>query len=168
MTYWWCIPALCRRPLWNSEGGYLYLATDCPNDSDGQKDVKSIAFVVSRKRVCLSAWIAVLSISSSRFYEIRKEFEDGKTEPTPKRSRSMSVKSQQAIAWMSNYFERVGDTVRQRWYIFTYLPNRKLSIAKWLKSCTGGEQTMLCVFHSSIGCSRQIFHMWQFLRYLLS
>ena len=88
---------------------FEYLAIHCPNDSDGQKDVKSIAFVVSGKRVCLSAWIAVLSISSSRFYEIRKEFEDGQTEPTPKRSRSMSVKSQQAIAWMSSYFERVGD-----------------------------------------------------------
>ena len=86
-----------------------YLATHCPNDSGGQKDVKNITFVVSGKRVCLSAWMAVLSISSSRFYDIRKEFVDGQAEPTPKRSRSMSVKSQQAIAWMSSYFERVGD-----------------------------------------------------------
>lgn len=86
-----------------------YLATHCPNDDNGRKDVRNITFLVCAKTVCLTAWLAVLSISSSRFYEIRKEFVNGQTEPTPKRPRSMSVKSQQAIAWMSSYFERVGD-----------------------------------------------------------
>lgn len=86
-----------------------YLATHCPNDDSGRKDVKNTTFLVCAKSVCLTAWLAVLSISSSRFYEIRKEFVNGQTEPTPKRPRSMSVKSQQAIAWMSSYFKQVGD-----------------------------------------------------------
>lgn len=86
-----------------------YLATHCPNDSIGLKEVKNTAFFLCGRRVCLFAWLSLLSISSSRFYEIRKEFVDGQMEPSPKRPRSMSVNSQQAIAWMSSYFERVGD-----------------------------------------------------------
>ena len=61
------------------------------------------------KNVCLPVWLAVLSISSSRFYEVRREFMDGMIQPAPKRSRSLAVKSQQAIAWMESYFDRIGD-----------------------------------------------------------
>lgn len=78
------------------------------------------------KSVCCPVWLAMLSITSSRFYEVRREFVDGKTERTPKRPRSMSVKSFQAIAWMSSYFERVGgQEARQRRDISAYLFDRK-------------------------------------------
>lgn len=86
-----------------------YFSTHCPSDDHGRKDPKNMTLLLCGKSVCCPVWLATLSISSSRFYEVRREFVDGKTEPTPKRPRSMSVKSFQAIAWMSSYFERVGD-----------------------------------------------------------
>lgn len=86
-----------------------YLTTHCPTGDDGRKDLKSITFVLCGKTVCCSVWLAALSISSSRFYEVRKMFADGTSVPTPKRPRSVSVKTHEAIAWMTNYFERVGD-----------------------------------------------------------
>ncbi len=86
-----------------------YVATHCPNNEEGNKDPRGIAFLLCGRRVCHPVWLAVLAISCSRYYEIRKEFLSGRGQPTPKRSRSLSAKSMQAIAWMSSYFERVGD-----------------------------------------------------------
>lgn len=86
-----------------------YLATHCPNNEFGLKEPKKLTYHLCGKNVCLPVWLAVLSISSSRFYEVRREFMDGMIQPAPKRSRSLAVKSQQAIAWMESYFDRIGD-----------------------------------------------------------
>ena len=86
-----------------------YFSTHCSSDDYGRKDPKNMTLLLCGKSVCCPVWLAMLSITSSRFYEVRREFVDGKTERTPKRPRSMSVKSFQAIAWMSSYFEHVGD-----------------------------------------------------------
>ena len=60
--------------------------------------------------MCLPAWLAIIGISSSRFYEVRKEFLSGKsTCIAHKKIRSISAKSCQAIAWLSSFFERIGD-----------------------------------------------------------
>ena len=87
-----------------------YFVSHCPMDKDGRKNPKIMKFVLSGQNVCQPVWMAVLMIRSSRFYELRKEFLDGKfLVEQEKRSRSLSSKSMQCIAWMENYFERIGD-----------------------------------------------------------
>lgn len=87
-----------------------YFTSNCPNDINGGKDPKSMKYVVSGKEVCLLLWLSILSVSSSRFYDVRKEFSEGKSRCNLKKcTRSRSPKSCQAIAWLTSYFERVGD-----------------------------------------------------------
>ena len=54
-----------------------YCATHCPLNNFGEKDPSKMSFVISGREVCQSLWLATLSVSSSRFYEIRKEFMNG-------------------------------------------------------------------------------------------
>lgn len=67
-------------------------------------------FILCGKELCLPSWLTILSVSSSRFYEVRKEYLNGKSNcMAPKKVRSISAKSCQAIAWLSSFFERIGD-----------------------------------------------------------
>lgn len=87
-----------------------YCATHCPLNNFGEKDPSRMTFVLSGREVCQSLWLATLSVSPSRFYEIRKEFLSGGQSLLSKRkSRSPSPKTLQAIAWMTSYFEKIGD-----------------------------------------------------------
>lgn len=85
-----------------------YFATHCPNTVDGVQDVKNISFIICGKPVCKPLWQASLSLSTTRLYSLRKSFQEGRS-PEAKNSRKISSKSMVAIAWMSSYFERVGD-----------------------------------------------------------
>ncbi len=98
-----------KTPIEQRKWLFEYMATHCPNGELGLKEPKKVTYLLCGKSVCLPAWLAVLSISSSRFYEIRKEFLNGMIEPAPKKPRALAIKSHQAIAWMNNYFERIGD-----------------------------------------------------------
>lgn len=86
-----------------------YFASHCPLNEVGTKDPNSMSFLLCGKEVCQPVWLATFSISQSRFYEVRKEFLSGQSQAGERRSRSLSAKSQQAIAWMRSYFDRVGD-----------------------------------------------------------
>ena len=98
-----------KTPVEQRKCLFDYMTTHCPNGEFGLKEPKKVTYLLCGKSVCLPVWLAVLSISSSRFYEIRKEFTKGIAEPAPKKPRTLAVKSQQAIAWMNSYFERIGD-----------------------------------------------------------
>lgn len=88
-----------------------YFETHCPNTSSGEKDVKNMHYQLSGRSVCQALWQAVLGISMSRFYAARKDFMAGNSRASceQKKSRSMTRKSMEAIAWMSSYFDRIGD-----------------------------------------------------------
>lgn len=87
-----------------------YFCSNCPNDSEGQKDPKSMKYMLCGKNICLPLWLIILSVSSSRFYDVRKEFVNGKSNCLAlKKTRQISAKSCQAIAWLSSFFERIGD-----------------------------------------------------------
>ena len=59
--------------------------------------------------MCQALWQAVISLSTSRFYDIRRDFLDGQRAEKHVRARSLSSKSLEAVAWMRSYFDRVGD-----------------------------------------------------------
>ena len=87
-----------------------YFSSNCPNDLHGKKHPKSMKFMLCGKELCLPSWLTILSVSSSRFYEVRKEYLNGKSNcAAPKKVRSISAKSCQAIAWLASFFERIGD-----------------------------------------------------------
>ena len=82
-----------------------YFVSHCPNGKDATRDPKHMQYLISGRNVCQCL------ISVSRFYDIRKAFLEGKclTEPE-NHSRSLTSKSLQCIiAWMGNYFDRIGD-----------------------------------------------------------
>ena len=85
-----------------------YFTTHCPFADDGAQDVKNISYVISGKPVCKPIWQATLSLTTTRLYSLRKTFQEGRS-PEDKSSRKLSGKSMAAIAWMSVYFDRVGD-----------------------------------------------------------
>ena len=80
-----------------------YLITHCPI---GYKDPKLVPFCVTGKSICLNVWLAVLPVSLSRYYRLRQDFltYDLSIISDEKRSRSLSSKSMEAVAWMENYF----------------------------------------------------------------
>lgn len=140
-----------------------YFATHCPNNELGMKEPKKLTYHVCGKSVCFPIWLAVLSISSSRFYELRREIMDGIVQPVPKKSRSLAVKSQQAIAWMESYFDRIGDKRPDKDEI--YLPTcltEKAIYDKMVDSLRSG----LYVFHNSTESFKNHFPMFQFQRFL--
>ncbi len=83
-----------------------YFSSHCPNAPSNRKDTKNMKFLLCGKEVCFPLWLLILSVSSSRYYQIRKEYADGKS---LQGHRSMSVKSCQAIAWLTSFFDRIGD-----------------------------------------------------------
>ena len=86
-----------------------YFDTNCPRNEQGEKDPKSMQYILCGRQVCQALWQAVLSISTSTFYSLRKDFLDGKCTDASVRMRSMSSKSMEAVAWMGSYFSRIGD-----------------------------------------------------------
>ena len=79
------------------------------------RDTNETKFCLCGKPVCLRVWLAVLGLSKSRFYEIRKSYKDGSlaiekvSVPTKRRS-----KTYEAISWMTRYFRQVGDQLPDR------------------------------------------------------
>ena len=88
---------------------YNYFSSHCPNDEVGTKNPTGITIFLCGRVVCQSLWLAALGISSSRFYDLRKQFLESMGPPTPKKARSLSSKSLAAISWMTTYFDKIGD-----------------------------------------------------------
>ena len=73
-----------------------YFETNCPQNDQGEKDPKSMKYILCGRQVCQPLWQAVLSISTSTFYGLRKDFLDGKHADKSLRMRSLSSKSMEA------------------------------------------------------------------------
>jgi len=87
-----------------------YLSMHCPYNSTGEKDLKNMIFRIQGKSVCMKLWLEVLALSISRFYRLRQDFlQFGGITSATKRQRSVSAKTLEAITWMEQYFQRVGD-----------------------------------------------------------
>ena len=89
-----------------------YFECHCPlNEVHGEKDVKSISYIIQGKQVCLAAWIQILGITQSRFYRIREEYkvDGGIKYLCNNQQHGHCPKTMQAIAWMDQYFQRIGD-----------------------------------------------------------
>ena len=53
-----------------------YFATHCPN-VNGEKDYEHMRYFLCGKVVCQNLWQTALSVSTSRFYDIRRDFLNG-------------------------------------------------------------------------------------------
>ena len=63
-------------------------------------------YSICGKKVCRDIWLATLGVSTARFYRIRSLFLDGKTSiEHSMQKRGLSLKSNEAVAWMEHYFE---------------------------------------------------------------
>ena len=64
-------------------------------------------YAICGKEVCRDLWLATLGISIARFYRVRSLFLEGKTSIDQSgQKRGLSLKSNEAVAWMEHYFER--------------------------------------------------------------
>lgn len=98
-----------------------YFSLQCPCNSNGEKDMKNMSYVIHGKEVCFDLWIEILSLSTSRYYRVRKEFlANNGVSYTIKPSRHQQPKTLKAIAWMDSYFQRVGDKRPDKEWV--YLP----------------------------------------------
>ena len=88
---------------------YDYFTSHCPNDENGAKEPSRMQFFLCGKAVCQPLWLASLAMSTSRFYDLRKQFMEGSGPPAKRKSRSLASKSLKTISWMTSYFERIGD-----------------------------------------------------------
>ena len=80
-----------------------FLTSNCSRCSD----TPTFNFMVCGKKVCRKLWMSVLGVSQARFYRIRSLYLEGKvTVEIYYNRRKMSVKSNEAVAWMGNYFDR--------------------------------------------------------------
>lgn len=85
-----------------------YFVTHCPI-KNGEKDYKNMHFMLCGKVVCQNLWQATLSISTSRFYDIRKDFLNDIPSKRMKKTKPLAPKSMKTLEWMRSYFNRVGD-----------------------------------------------------------
>ena len=76
--------------------------------ANGQQE-SEISYFVSGKSVCRNVWVSSLGISTSTFYNARKRFLSGSVSIVREMQRSPQLKTNEAIAWMQNYFDLVGD-----------------------------------------------------------
>ena len=133
----------CFASKTTAEQVFDYLATHCPNDKNDLKELKNITFLISGREVCLPVWLGILSIS---FYDIRREFVDGMLQPIPKKPRSIAPKSLKAIAWMTSYFDRVGDKRPDKdgLYLPTCLTERSIYSRMVEELYMGNETQTIC------------------------
>ncbi len=72
-------------------------------------------FYIAGKAVCKPVWLATLGLSRSRFHEIKKSYNDGvlffEQIKSPK---SRMEKSHESVAWMKQFFDKVGDKMPDR------------------------------------------------------
>ena len=86
------------------------------------EDKHQTMLYIRGKTVCLPVWLAILGLKQSRYYEVQREFLGGAffisklTSP-----KSHQSKSCEAIAWLHNYFNQVGDHMPDRMAI--HLPS---------------------------------------------
>lgn len=83
-----------------------YLCNNCPTDESGTSDPSGLQFILCGRAVCQPLWLATLSVSTSRFYDLRKLFLENSGPPAKKKPRSVSAKSFAAISWMTSYFDK--------------------------------------------------------------
>ena len=90
--------------------------------SNSSKESKETIFLIVGKSVCLPVWLGVLGLSKSRLYEVRKAFHDGILfVERLTSSKFHQHKSYEAIAWMRQYFNQIGDHMPDRMAI--HLPS---------------------------------------------
>lgn len=87
---------------------YLHLNTP-------QADKTATVHMLCGKTVCLQVWLAVLELSMSRYYEVRRLFLEGAHQiEGPANLKSHQTKSCEALAWMNSYFERMKEDLQGR------------------------------------------------------
>ena len=89
----------------NSQNQWMleYLNSNCSRHGDSP----SFHFVICGKSVCQQLWLLTLNVSQARFYRIRSLYLEGKVcLEMSQQKKKLSVKSNEAIAWMGNYFDR--------------------------------------------------------------
>jgi hypothetical protein len=79
-----------------------YLNSNCSRQSNDPK----FTFVVCGRTVCRAVWLAVLGVSQARFYRVRALYLEGKVTLDHDHAKKLSLKSNEAVAWMKNYFDR--------------------------------------------------------------
>ena len=90
---------------------------------------KETLFLVCGKVVCQKLWIATLGIGLTTFYSVRKMFAEGTVSLfSSSGSRSPLLKTNEALAWMDNYFMLVGDSMPNGMMIHLPSSLSKLSI----------------------------------------
>lgn len=72
-------------------------------------------FYIAGKPVCKAVWLATLGLSRSRFHDVKKSYNDGvlffEQIKSPK---SRMEKSLDSVAWMRQFFHKVGDKMPDR------------------------------------------------------
>lgn len=87
-----------------------YFNSNCPCDPSGTRDIRNVEYTIHGRKVCLGVWLQVLSLSLSRFYRLRAGFVDNDGPVIPlSRQKSPCVKTSKSIAWMKQYFDKIGD-----------------------------------------------------------
>ena len=79
-----------------------YLNSNCSRQSSKPK----FTFVVCGRMVCRVVWLAVLGVSQARFYRVRALYLEGKVTLDHDHTKKLRIKSNEAVAWMKNYFDR--------------------------------------------------------------
>ena len=140
-----------RTPQEQNQWILDYFMSHCPVDEAGARDPKNITYIIAGRTVCLNIWLRVLAISVSRYYRLRQEFvtNGSSLSQVSKRSRAPSSKTMKAVAWMEQYFNRIGDKRPDKdgVYLPTCLTERKIYDVMIDELCQGDESKSICDSH---------------------
>lgn len=110
-----CAMSALQQKQWLLE----YLHTNTRKDQG--TDISTM-FFLQGKEVCLRVWLTILGITKTAYYNVRQLYLSGVQRIQELEFfRMQSPKTLKAIAWMSNYFKKVGDMMPDR--MVTHLPS---------------------------------------------
>ena len=76
------------------------------NCSRHRKSDRLHNYIICGKPVCKTLWLTVISLNPKRYNRIHARFLEGMVVIETDHERKLTLKSNEAIAWMGNYFER--------------------------------------------------------------
>lgn len=96
--------------------------------SSGEAEHMATPLLICGKSVCLPLWLATLGISQSHYFRVRSLFLQGHKQILSHVQRTPTLRTNEAMAWMDNFFSLMGERMPDRATV--HLPSclSKLSI----------------------------------------
>ena len=113
-----------------------------------------VTFMISGKIVCQSLWMSTLGICTSLYFKAKNKASNGCIHVFKDIHRKPLERSNQAVAWMHNYFSLVGDYMPHRMVV--HLPSNLSKLLVYHRMADEMKRRR----HEQVVSQSQFFRLW--------